>query len=660
MTQLVLVLAAAGVFAASGAVPMLLRGWPRAASGAAVGGALAAGAVGLGAAIDALRTGTTAELVTGWQVPAGAFVVGIDPLTAFFLVPLFGLGALVAFYGRAYLGHARSPRPAALLNLLLSAMTLVLVARHALVFLVAWETMTLLAYLLVTTDDRDAEVRRAGWVYLIASHLAMLALIALFLALGEHGGGLDFASLGAAGRAAPPVAWGLFGLAVLGFGIKAGVFGLHVWLPEAHAAAPSHVSALMSGVLIKLGLYGLLRTLSFLPPDGGFGIVLMSLGLAGATAGISLALYQRDLKRSLAYSSIENVGIALVGLGLGTWARARGDHAVATLGMAGGLLHLWSHAAMKGLLFLGAGTIVHATGTRDLERLGGLARRLRWTAPAMIAGAVAIAGLPPLNAFVSEWLLYRSLITAGLEPGWWSLPALGAVALLALVGGLAALCFVRLIGVALLGQPRSDAARDAHEGPAAMVAPVVLLAGVCLAIALAPGPVVAALAPLIAALTGADRSALTAIRDALTPLVVCNAVVLAVLVIAGTLAAVAARRAPAGETWGCGYAAPSPRMQYTGRAFAEYLAGRLLPRRLRPRRRQIVPDGLFPAVASLSTECADPLTRGLYEPFLIRWGDRFMRLRRAQQGSLHLYLLYILVIAVLGLGWAGLRNWWRS
>jgi len=655
-----LVVGVAGVLAASGGGAITLRRWPRAAGGVAVGGAIASGVVGLGASIDALRAGAAATAAIGWQVPGGALVVGIDPLTAFFLVPLFGLGALVAIYGRSYFADARSSLvPSALLDLLLAAMAVVLLARHTLVFLVAWESMTLLAYLLVTVDHKDAAVRRAGWAYVLASHVAMLALIALFLGLGEQAGGaLDFASFHAAGAAAPAVAWGLFALAVVGFGIKSGVIGLHVWLPEAHAAAPSPVSALMSGALIKLGVYGLLRTISFLPPTAGFGIVLMSLGVVGALVGIALALYQRDLKRALAYSSVENVGIALVGLGLGTWAHARGSAAVAVLGYAGGLLHIWNHAAMKGLLFLGAGSVVHATGTRDIERLGGLLRRMPWTAAAVITGAVAIAALPPLNAFVSEWLLYRGLIRAGLERGGWSLPALGGVALLALVGGLAALCFVRLIGVVLLGQPRSDAAREAHEGPPGVVAPVVLLALICVAIALAPGAVVGVLAPLVACLAGTDEVAVAVVRDAVAPLVVCNAALLAILAVVGAIAAALARRAAADETWGCGYAAPGPRMQYTGRGFAETVADRLLPRRLRPRRDEVAPAGLFPERASLSTDSTDPLTRGFYEPFLIFWGERFVRLRRFKQGSLHVYLLYILAAAVLGLGWAGVRDWW--
>jgi hydrogenase-4 component B len=255
-------------------------------------------------------------------------------------------------------------------------MAVVVVARSAILFLMAWEVMTLASYLLVTFEHEEAEVRRAGFVYLLAAHAGVACLILLFLLLGRNAGSLDFAAFHAATPAATPLAAVLFALAAVGFGIKAGVVPLHVWLPEAHAAAPSHVSALMSGVLIKVGLYAFLRTLTFLPPAAWWGPLLMGVGIAGALLGISVAVYQRDLKRVLAYSSIENVGIVLLGIGVGYWGLTRGEPRVAALGMAGGLLHLWNHALMKGLMFFSAGSVVHGTGTKDIERLGGLMKTM--------------------------------------------------------------------------------------------------------------------------------------------------------------------------------------------------------------------------------------------------------------------------------------------
>jgi hydrogenase-4 component B len=657
VTPLGLVIVGAGGIAASALVALLLHRASRVASFVAPAGAVIGCVVGLWGAVAALRRGQTGALGAVWNVPAGALTVGIDPLSAFFLAPLFALGAMAAVYGRAYLG----PRPvaAAKLNLLLTAMSLVVVARHALLFLVAWEVMTLLAYLLVTLDHEDAEVRRAGWVYLIASHVAILLLFALFLLLGTRAGGsLDFAAFSQAWRAPAAGAAGILVLALLGFGIKAGVAGLHVWLPEAHAAAPSHVSALMSGVLIKMGIYGLLRIAFLVPPGGWFGVTLMTLGAVGALLGIALALGQRDLKRVLAYSSVENIGVILLGLGLGFWARARGDGALAALAFGGALLHVWNHAVMKGLMFLGAGSVLHGAGTKDVERLGGLLRRMPWTGRTLIVGSVAIAALPPLNGFSSEWLLYRALAQVGLRgeaaPG---LAAMGGAAVLALVGGLAALCFVRLIGVVLLGTPRGPEAARAHESPPGMLVPLGMLAAGCLAAALAAPPLVSLQRHLLAELGGARAGDVTAAASYLSPLALVSAATLGAIALAGLFLALRTRQAGVDETWGCGYAAPTARMQYTGRGFAELITTRILPRWLRLPLAERRPEGPFPTSAKVATTQVDPLTRGAYEPLLARSGDRFARLRFLQQGNVHIYLLYIVATLILALAWVAARDW---
>src|SRR5262249_9560369 len=506
-------------------------------------GAGRGGAGGLGAWLGTLAAGARDAATSAWHVPGGALAVGIDPLTACFFVPLGALGALGAAYGPSYLAGrgsgASRARAAAAFNLLLGAMAVVLVARHALVFLVGWEAMTLLAYLLVTFDHEDAEVRRAGWAYLIASHVAMMALVALFLAFGARAGGaLDFTAAEVAGHAPDAPVAALLALALVGFGTKAGVAGLHVWLPEAHAAAPSHVSALMSGALIKLAAAGFLRALLFAPPPAWFGAALMAIALAGGVLGISLALYQRDLKRVLAYSSVENVGVLLCAVGLGVWARAHGDARLAAFGFAAGLLHVWNHAAMKGLLFFGAGSVQHGAGTKDLERMGGLLRRMPATGAALLAGAIAIAALPPLNGLTGEWVLYRALADVGLraEPSV-GLAAIGGIAILALIGGPAAPCFVRLVGIALLGEPRHAGAGRAHESPPAMTAPLVMLAIACVALALAPGGVVALQSPVVEELAGAAAADVRAVAGVLAPLAACNAGLIAAIALVLTLLA---------------------------------------------------------------------------------------------------------------------------
>jgi formate hydrogenlyase subunit 3/multisubunit Na+/H+ antiporter MnhD subunit len=659
-----LVTAALAVLVGTGVLALVISRWPRAAAGAAASGTVLAALLGLAPTLDALRTGASATAIVPWALPTGAVQLGIDPLTAFFLLPLLVMGALCGVYGYFYMQPYWTRRsagaPAFFFNVMLASMVLVLLARGAVILLVAWEMMTLTSYVLVAFEHGEAEVRRAGWVYLIAGHVGVAFLIGFFLVAGRHAGALGFAELEAA-RSQGSLGAAVFLLALVGFGVKAGIVPLHVWLPEAHAAAPSHVSALMSGVLIKLGLYGVLRALTFLTPAGWPGSLLLILGILGGLLGISLALYQRDLKRALAYSSIENVGVMLIGFGLGIWAARNGHSRIAALGFCGGLLHLWNHALMKGLMFLGAGSVLHGAGSKDLEELGGLLRRMPTTGSAMIVGAVGIAGLPPMNGFASEWLVYLGLLGAGIAIGPGSgLTFFFATAALATIGVLATLCFVRLIGIALLGQARSERASGAHESPFGMVLPLVLLTLGCVAMAL--------LAIVLAPILGRVASQVLGTAVDIAPVasglwgVAKIAVVIwvSVLAAAALLALRLRRHRAIDETWGCGYAAPTPRMQYTGRSFAEIMAEHLVPPMLRTRVTGRAPRALFAEPSRLSSDSTDPLTRSVYEPFLDKWAKRFARLRWLQQGSLHIYLLYILAAVTSVLAWTSLRQWWRS
>jgi hydrogenase-4 component B len=624
----------------------------------AAAGALAAAALGVPAAIAVLGDRSTRELHIAWSAPLTELRLGLDPLSAFFVIPLLVLGAACAAYGTRYLDRARRPGvPAAAFNILLAAMLIVVLARDAVVFLIAWEVMTLTSFLLVSSDHHEPAVRRAGWIYLIAGHLGVACLLALFLLFGQRAGGFGFAELAAhpLGGGAAIVAT-LLGL--LGFGTKAGVVPLHVWLPEAHAAAPSHVSALMSGVLIKLGLYGLLRMFSFLEPAIWWGPVLALLGVGSALVGISLALYQRDVKCALAYSSIENMGVILLGIGAGLWSANMGHPGLATLALCGGLLHVWNHAMMKGLMFLGAGSLLHGTGTRDLERMGGLLRRMPRTGTLLVIGATAIAGLPPLAGFTSEWLVYRGLIDGGLAHGGEGVQILWMLfgtAALATVGVLAALCFVRIVGIALLGQPRSEAAERAHESRAGMIVPMLVLAVGVIAMPFAAPIVVASFGSVIDQIAHVPLS-ISATSHVLAPIAwLCAA--LWVAVGAGMLAMRRlAAHARQDATWGCGYAAPTARMQYTSGSFSEAML-QLLPRPLRARivvRRDAT---VFPQPGELSCDRDDPFTRSAYEPLLDRFGRRFAQLRWVQQGITHLYVLYILVTVVSVLAAVTIYDW---
>jgi len=628
--------------------------------------------VGLVPAVRALSGGPAPPVSLAWDATHGPFVVGLDALSAFFLVPVLGLSALAAVYGGSYLlpyRHAKSLTAAwFFFGAFVGGMVLVLVARTAVLFLMAWEVMSLSAYFLVTFEHEKAEARRAGWVYLIATHLGVAFLIATFTLLGRQAGRLEFEAF----QTMPPLGAGaagvVFVLALVGFGAKAGLVPFHVWLPEAHPAAPSHVSALMSAVMIKMGLYGLLRILSFLgPPAPWWGPTLAGVGLLTALLGIGLALHQRDLKRVLAYSSIENMGLIVLSLGVGLWGWSSDQPAVAALGVAGALLHVWNHALMKGLLFFAAGSVLHGTGTKDMERLGGLLKRMPWTGAAMMFGAVALAALPPLNGFVSKWMIYLGLIQQGLAAAdGGSLAALLAVGALALIGGQAVLAFVRLTGIVLLGTPRSEAAQEAHESSPWMLAPMLILVVLCLVVATAPGLVVDFLSPALDQVHG--RMAGGSVHDRgladapLFTLGTCNAWTLAVagLVAAGFFVLAQRGGRAMGPTWGCGYVRPTPRMQYTGRSFAEMMAEFLLPRFLRPRTGRRAPRGLFPSPGEFHAESPDPVSRKIYEPFFRRWADRFSRLRVLQQGKVHVYLVYIMLVVVLTLAWLSLRTWWGA
>ena len=629
------------VLAGSGVLALVVRApWLPALA------AVAAAALGLPPAFDVLWGAQGATLELPWLQPLGTVHLALDALSAFFVVPVLVLGALCACHGAA------QRIPGAAYNVLLAAMLAVLLARDGLALLIAWEAMTLASFLLVTREHAHDEVRRAGWIYLVAGHLGFACLIALVVVLSNATGSVVLAPRvldGASGAIA-------LVLAILGFGVKAGAVPMHVWLPEAHAVAPSHVSALMSGGMIKLGLYGILRTLTLVAPMPWAGPVLAGLGVISAVAGIALALYQRDLKRTLAYSSIENVGVMLLGLGLGLSGLATEHPAIAVFGLYGGLLHVWVHAVVKGALFLGAGNVVHASGTRDVEQLGGLLARMPRTGLVLIVGGVAIAALPPLAGFASEWLIYLGLIDGGMHGSGSGLVMLLGVTVLAGVGVLAALCFVRALGLALLGQPRSAGAASAHEVGTGELVPMVLLCIATVALPFAAPLLVSALAPVAEQLAGApvpvERAA-----AALATIAWMSATVWAAIALGAAAFAYCLRRSTNQDTWGCGYAAPTPRMQYTSGSFSEAVQ-KLLPRRLRARVAIQRDPALFPEPGRLTSDRRDPFTREGYEPGLDRLVRRLARLRWVQQGILHTYLLLIVAAVIVLVAAVSVHDWW--
>ncbi len=654
-----IILAAAVVLALSGVPGLFLRRTTATGQWVSTGLVVVGGLLGLGGVAVYWATGDGPGVALPVSVPAATCRARVDGLSALFLVPVFLVSLLGSVYGLEYwrqVDHPTNGRKLALFyGLLPAGMAVLLVAADGFLFLVGWEVMALAAFFLVTTEDHEKEPRAAGWVYLVAAHVSALCLFGLFALLFAATGSLDLAPI-SPDRTTPGTSTAMFVLVLVAFGLKAGVMPLHVWLPGAHAAAPSHVSAIMSGVIIKMGVYGIVRFTAILPhqrPE--WGAVVLGLGAVSGVLGVAYAIGQHDLKRLLAYHSIENIGIIMMGVGLALLGRSLGRPDWVVLGLAGALLHVWNHALFKALLFLSAGSVVHATHTREIDHLGGLAKPMPATALCFLAGAVAICGLPPLNGFVSEFLIYLGLFRTLSATDGPALVGAFAVPALALIGALAVACFVKVFGAVFLGTARSEHGRHARESRPTMVIPMGVLVVCCLFIGLFPGRVAPVLAMGVDAWapgTGAGER-----LEALAPFDRVGAMGFALLgglCLTAVLLRWLVRRGPVevGATWGCGFSAPTPRMQYTSSSFAQMLvrlfAWALMPRTRKPKSRQLA---LFPGKSGFHSEVPDAvLDRGLLPVF--RSVARLLaRLRVLQRGSVQVYLLYVFLALLALLLW---------
>jgi hydrogenase-4 component B len=611
------------------------------------------GAAGLIAAL----AGGSWDAPLPWSVPMGSFHVAMDGLSAFFLCVISLICGVAGLYGGAYMARAAGRKNVGaswfFYLVLFASMAIVVAARNAVLFLVAWEAMSLSSFFLVLFDSERPGVLEAGWTYLVATHLGTAFLLAMFLLMGS-GDSLEFKALAESGGPAGAI----FILAVVGFGTKAGLMPMHVWLPLAHPAAPSHVSAVMSGVMIKTGIYGLLRVLTLLPaPPEWWGWTLVAIGAGSGILGVLFALAQQDLKQLLAYSSVENVGIIAMGIGLGLLGRASGMEAMAALGFCGAILHVLNHSIFKSMLFLGAGSALHGAGGGRLDRLGGLFKRMGTTGTTFLVASAAICGLPPLNGFVGEFCIYLASLWplaggAGAWPVWGGI----VVALsMAIIGGLAVACFAKAFGIVFLGEPRSAEAAAAHESPRAMRFAMIFLAVLCVALGLAGPLAVAAARPITSLLLGAQGDNGAAAAGPLNALwwisgsaVALTAVVAGLAILRRRL--LAHRHVAKAGTWDCGYAAPTARMQYTATSFASPIVG-MFRYILRPAEEVRPPQGILPREASARTRTDDIFAERLFRPIFmaVRWSAS--RLRWMQQGRNQLYVLYIALAAVALLAW---------
>ena len=608
------------------------------------------------------------------SVPVQSFFVQytfrLDPLSGYFSLALAVVGLAVSIYSFGYVRGFNSRKSPGVFSffycILLLSLTAVFAAANAVVFLIAWEVMALSAYFLVSFDHENPETRQAGVLFFIMSHAGTGALLIAFLLFGTWAGDFDFSALHLRGPMLSPDRQAvLFLLFFIGFGVKAGMIPVHVWLPAAHPAAPSNVSALMSAILIKTGIYGILRVvfgfLGILPLWCGMLVAIA--GTASALVGVLYALIEPDIKRMLAYSTIENVGIILMAVGAGMIFQSYDHPALAALALIAGLYHMFNHAVFKSLLFLSAGAAAHAAETRNLEEMGGLIRRMPVTAACFLVGAIAISGLPPLNGFVSEWLTYQTLLA-----GFGSTISLTRVlfpiagSLLALTGALAAACFVRAFGIGFLALPRSPHAGKAHEAPASMLLGMGALAALCLFLGVGATLWLPMLDPVSDQLIGMKMSG---------NLIVANGISLSsgspkggtisLVVMAGALMGfglllplilAAFRRGRtgrlAGPTWDCGLPGLTEANEYTATAFSKALR-MIFAAFFQPRREiqtEFEVSAYYPTAIRFESEVEPPLERHVYSPLKDRIMARASRLQTIQAGSIHAYLTYIFITLV--------------
>lgn len=651
---------------ATAVVAIVLNRSP-AATSVVYGSAMLVSAAALGAALHLLAGGGETSAVT---LPLGLPWLGahfrIDALAAFFLVVVNLGGAVSSLYGLGYGRHETAPhRVLPFFPAFLAGMNLVVMSDDAFTFLLSWEFMSLASWALVMSHHQVADNRRAAYVYLVMASFGTLALLLGFGLLAGAGGGYGFAEIRAAGHT-PFTAGLVFVLFLLGAGSKAGLVPLHVWLPLAHPAAPSHVSALMSGVMTKVAVYGFVRVVFDLlgEPAWWAGVVLLALGGVTAVLGILHALMERDLKRLLAYSTIENIGVIFVGLGLALAFRTNGMEWAAALALTAALFHVLNHSLFKSLLFFGAGAVVTATRTRDMEGLGGLIHRMPVTSFTFLVGSAAIAALPPLNGFVSEWLVFQAVLQSPELPQWGLkilVPAVGG--LLALAAALAAAAFVRAFGITFLGRPRSPAAQVAHEVDRLSLAAMLVLAALCLAVGILPGFVIDGLAPVTQALVGgamprqADEAWLSIVPIAEGRSSYNGLLVVVFVAISGAMAAVlvhrfasrAIRRAPA---WDCGFPTASPMTQYTAGSFSQPIRrvfGTLI---FQARDRVNMPAPGEMRAARMTVDIRDLIWDWLYAPISRAVDYAATKLNRLQFLTIRRYLslvFFALVSLLLGL-----------
>ena len=583
----------------------------------------------------------------------------IDTLSAFFLMAIFAVSAVAALYSFHYMeDEKRAGRTAAhylLFSVLVISMALVVTANGMVPFLISWELMTLSSFFLVVHDHEQEDNRKAGYQYFVFSQMGAMFIFLAFGVIFANTGSLGFEGAASLTDGTKIL---VFVLALMGFGSKAGIFPVHFWLPHAHPAAPSHISAVMSGVMIKTGIFGIIKIIFMLQLNSTlFGVILLFAGVISGILGVVYALGQHDLKRLLAYHSVENIGIILIGLGIGLIGAAKGNQMMAVLGFTGGLLHVLNHALFKSLLFLGAGMVLHRTGTRAIDQLGALLKGMKITGTTFIIGSLAISGLPPFNGFVSEFLVYFGSFHGVPMDNATFTYSLVAIISLAIIGGLALACFTKVVGVVFQGEPRSEAARDVKEHGWTMLLSMILLAGACLFIGVVPGLFVPlALKATLWSGLAVDVPAFEPFIELTANITMVAAILFGVVIVLALLrrALYAGKEVTKSGTWGCGFTRPTARMQYTGSSYAWDILSFF--RAVAPLREEEQPvEGRFPGEATYHSHVEDVAESGAQKIIVRPVAALFDKLRWIQHGDIHLYIGYILlaIVCLLLFVWRG-------
>lgn len=596
--------------------------------------------------------GNTASTVLNfpWFVPYGSLSIAVDGLSMLFLFPIFILSAVSALYGIesvcCYYGKKNIGSLWFFLNILIASMVLIVISRNAILFLLAWEAMAISSFFLILFEGEKKNVAKAGLIYLIATHIGTLFLLVMFILLGNSSGSFEFSSWKITASGSLPSV--IFLCALIGFGTKSGFMPMHIWLPEAYPVAPSHVSAVLSGVMSKTGIYGLIRILTFLGvPFLWWGYLLVSIGIISGILGILFALAQHDLKRLLAYSSIENIGIITIGIGLGVLGMSSNNPILMFLGFSGSLLHVLNHAFFKGLLFLGAGAIYHKTGTTEIDVLGGLFKKMPITGACFLVGAAAICGLPPLNGFISEFLIYFASFKNIFGNTSIVFVSLGIIASLALIGALAAACFTKAFGIIFLGGSRKVVCNEAHDPGVLMKISMVILSVLCVSMGLFSPSIIKNFDNIIFEITAmpiviiknVSGEVMHPLRYVITVSLLFYCSIFLFAFIRKLL--LKKREIESSLTWDCGYEKPNAKMQYTASSFAQPIVN-FFKGILRTKKHASKIDEYFPESFVFKTETADLFSEKIFNPILKFVHHLTEKLTLVQHGQLQFYILYIL------------------